>query len=524
MGRGQNGHQRTLASAGDTRPVLSLYDTLTRTRQPLLPSDGKTVRIYDCGPTVYSAPHVGNMYRYIVSDVVRRTLERFGYAVRQVMNITDVGHMVGDADDGIDKITLAAQREHKDPASIAAFYTELFFKDSARLNIQRPHIVCPASQYIPLMLVLINEILENGYAYVAADGVYFRVRKWGRTGKLSGRELTQLRPGERVEINPNKEDPFDFALWRGEKPGDLQVWDSPWGRGNPGWHAECSALGAYFLNSEITDSERSDRPDLIDYSSEDFSKDGFDAHSGGEDNLFPHHECELAQAEAAGHKFARQWLHVRFLQIKRELDETDKPNSSDGEAVAEKMSKSKGMVYTIDDLEKKGISPLAFRLFSLQSSYGVPSTLSLKDLRAQQVRLERWYTRIASVAANVTPAPDLDPVLVAPFLAALADNLNTAKALAQVEVLITQLADSDPERVAQALTALYDADRVLALGFSSAQVKTVVLTAAEVELCQEREDARTRGDFQHSDALRSELAALGLEVKDTQSGPIYRRV
>ena len=232
--------------------------------------------MYNCGPTVYDRQHIGNLYSYMVVDVVRRTLEYFGLRVKQVMNITDVGHIVGDADEGQDKMAVGAKRAGKTPREIADEYTRLFMEDRHRLNVLDPQMIPKATDHIPEMIALIERLIAKGNAYVAADGVYFDVTTFPGYGtRLNPESPEQRAPGARVEVNENKKHPSDFALWRSAKPGDLQQWDSPWGRGNPGWHIECSAMSMKYLGET------------------------FDLHSGGEDHLFPHHECEIAQSEAA---------------------------------------------------------------------------------------------------------------------------------------------------------------------------------------------------------------------------------
>src|SRR5437773_12237921 len=278
--------------------------------------------MYNCGPTVYDRQHIGNLYSYVVADVVRRTFEYFGLRVKQVMNITDVGHIVDDADAGVDKMALGAERTHKTPGEIADEYTRLFMADRHRLNILDPEVIPKATDHIPQMIALIERLIAKGNAYVAADGVYFDVTTFPGYGtRLNAESPEQRIAGARVEVNENKRHPSDFALWRRAKPGDLQQWDSPWGRGNPGWHIECSAMSMKYLGET------------------------FDLHSGGEDHLFPHHECEIAQSEAAtGKPFVRCWVHVRFLRVD-----------------SERMAKSKGGFYTLDDVISWGYDPLAFR-------------------------------------------------------------------------------------------------------------------------------------------------------------------
>ncbi|MGH2377439.1 MAG: cysteine--tRNA ligase, partial [Candidatus Limnocylindria bacterium] len=342
-------------TATGTQPTLRLYDSARRAVVPFEPLEAGRVGIYNCGPTVYDWQHVGNLYAYLVADVVRRTFERLGYRVKQVMNITDVGHIVGDVDEGDDKMELAARREKKDPQALAERYTKQFFEDRRRLNILDPHVVSKATDHVPQMIALIERLLETGHAYVAADGAYYDVATFPGYGTRLNAELPEERmAGARVEVNRNKRDPRDFALWRAAKPGDLQQWDSPWGRGNPGWHIECSAMSMAYLG------------------------DTFDVHSGGEDHLFPHHECEIAQSEGAtGKPFVRYWLHNRFLKVD-----------------SAKMAKSAGGFYRLSEIESWGFDPLALRLLALGTSYRKGLDFTREGLASAQTRLERWRSLV----------------------------------------------------------------------------------------------------------------------------------
>src|SRR5260221_7301088 len=306
---------------------IQLFNSATRTVEPFTPLRPGQLGVYNCGPTVYDYQHIGNLYGYIAADVVRRTFEYHGYSVKQVMNITDVGHLVGDADTaGVDKMALAAQREHLDPLAMAEKYTEQFMIDRRKLNIQDPHIVAKATEHIPEMIALIERLIAKGQAYVAPDGVYFDTTTFPGYGtRLNPEPPDSREAGARVEVNPNKRNPFDFALWRAAKPGDLQQWDSPWARGYPGWQIERSPISRKYLGET------------------------FDLHSGGADHLFPHHECEIAQSESVtGKPFVRYWMHTYFLSV-------------DGGA----MHKSKGNVYLVSDFAAHGCEPLAFRMLAL---------------------------------------------------------------------------------------------------------------------------------------------------------------
>ena len=443
--------------------------------------------MYNCGPTVYDWQHIGNLYAYLVADVWRRTFEHLGYEVKQVMNITDVGHIVGDVDEGEDKIAVAAKRERKDPQELAKIYTDQFFADRRALNILDPHVISKATDHIPQMIRLIGTLIAKGNAYVAADGVYFDVATFPGYGTRLNEELPdERRPGARVEVNPNKRHPHDFALWRAAKPGDLQQWDSPWGRGNPGWHIECSAMSMQYLGET------------------------FDLHSGGEDHLFPHHECEIAQSEAAtGKTFARYWMHNRFLRV----DST-------------KMAKSAGGFHRLSDLTEWGFDPLAFRLLMLGTSYRKGLDFTREGLAAAQSRLDRWRSLVAGAkqaTQEMYTAADPDVRLQA-FTAALADDFNTPKALAVAEDAIAMLSSPDASDRALGLGEVFQMDRVLGLGLQQWAERAISIDPEAKALLDERERARKAGDYKRSDELREELRIRGYLVKDTKEGQRWERI
>ena len=468
--------------------TIQLFDSATRSVRPFTPLHDGEVRIYDCGPTVYSNQHIGNLYRYVVADVVRRTFELFGFRVTQVMNITDAGHLVDDADTGDDKMELAARSEGRDPTAIAQRYTDRFMSDRHKLNILDPHVMPYAIRHIPEMLALIEKLIANGNAYVAADGVYFDVTSFPGYGtRLSSEAPDERRAGARVEVNLHKRHPFDFALWRAAKPGDLQQWDSPWMRGNPGWHIECSAMSMKYLGGT------------------------FDLHSGGEDHLFPHHECEIAQSEAAtGQPFVRYWSHVYFLKV-------------DGGG----MHKSIGNVYLVSDLEDRGYDPLAFRLLVLGVGYRKGLDFTWASLAEAQKRLERWRSSIRAAweaTGGRSAAPADDDVIGVAYRAALADDFNTPKALAQAEAALGLANSTDVPTRARALGLLFAMDQVLGLGLERAAQLTDELSNEDRALFEERAAARAAGDYARSDELRVALEARGIKVKDNKDGTRWERV
>jgi cysteinyl-tRNA synthetase len=464
---------------------VRFFDSTRRAVVPFEPLVPGQVSIYDCGPTVWAPQHIGNLYRYIVADVVRRTFEHVGYRVRQVMNVTDVGAILGDVEEGEDRMALAARREGRDPLAIAAAYTERFMADRRRLNVLDPHVMPRATDHIPEMIALIGRLIAKGHAYVAADGVYFDIGTAPGYGTRLNEELPAERlAGARVDVNPNKRHPADFALWRGAKPDDLQRWDSPWGPGKPGWHIECSAMSMKYLGET------------------------FDIHSGGEDHLFPHHECEIAQSESAtGRPFARYWLHVRFLTVE-----------------GEGMHKSIGNVYLLSDLESWGCDPLAFRLLVLGVSYRKGLGFTRRGLEDANRRLAHWRSSVAdawqAVRGEVGRPDPADPLRQA-FAAAAADDFNTPVGLAVAEDALRLANRGEHQR---ALALLFDMDRVLGLSLREHASGASELSDEERALLGARQTARAAGDYARSDQIRDEIERRGIRVRDTKEGQRWERV
>ena len=466
-----------------------MYDSATRTVRTFEPLRPGRLGVYNCGPTVYDYQHIGNLYTYITADVGRRTFEYLGYRVEQIMNITDAGHLVGDADVGSeDKIAVSARREHVDPLVIAERYTNQFFVDRAKLNILEPHRVPKATDHIAEMVALIERLIANGNAYVAADGVYFDTTSFPGYGtRLNPEPPDERKAGARVEVNPNKRHTSDFALWRKAKPDDLQQWDAPWGRGNPGWHIECSAMSMKYLGET------------------------FDLHSGGQDHLFPHHECEIAQSEAVtGKPFVRYWMHTYFLR---------QDNA--------KMAKSAGGFLKVADIEERGCDPLAFRLLALGTSYRKGLDFTWESLESAHRRLDKWRGVVAdawqATGGQLTAPERDDPIRVA-FQAAVTDDFNTAAALAQAEAAIGHAATGDDETKRRALGLVFDMDQVLGLSLRQRAQTATDLPPEARALLADRELARAKKDFKRSDELRDELEhRFGIKVKDTKDGQRWER-
>ena len=333
---------------------IYFYNTLTKKKEKFTPLDEKEVRIYTCGPTVYYDAHIGNLRAYLFMDSLRRTLKYNGYKLKHVMNITDVGHLTSDADEGEDKMMVAAKRENKDPYEIAEHYMNKFLADIDKLNIERPEIIARATEHIDIMEQYVKKIIENGYTYQTEDTIYFDTSKLANYGVLSGKNVEEQKAGARIDFDSNKKNVSDFALWIKAPKEHIMQWDSFFGKSYPGWHLECSAMGYKYLGDE------------------------FDIHTGGIDHIPIHHENEIAQAEGFCGKIpAKFWMHVNFLKV-------------DGG----KMSKSLNNLYTLDDLQEKGYSPEVYRMFNFSSSYRMPINFTWEAIDASLkalIKLKEGY-------------------------------------------------------------------------------------------------------------------------------------
>jgi cysteinyl-tRNA synthetase len=468
---------------------VQIYNTRTRRKETFRPIEAGRVGMYHCGPTVYDQAHIGNMRTYIMADLVRRTFEYLGYEVRQVMNVTDVGHLTSDADEGEDRMLVGARRAGRGPWEIAEHFTQLFFQDSAALNILRPHVVCKATEHIPEMINLVERLQTQGYTYEINDGIYFDVSRFPNYGRLSGQTLDKMVAGARVEVNPEKQHPADFALWRKATPDHIMQWDSPWGRGYPGWHIECSVMSMQYLGETL------------------------DIHTGGEDHIAIHHENEMAQSEAAtGKRFVNYWMHGRFLRW----------NEDD-----QRMSKSSGQFLVVGDLIERGFDPLAFRYHCLTASYRVPLTFSWAGLESAADGLGRLrdnVRRLHDEVDGITPSE----TQVAPadrFRGAISDDFNAPGALAATWETVRQAnRAADPAEKRALLQSVLDFDRVLGLGLADAVATGDELPANVAALIEQREAARAARDWSTADALREAIRLQGYEVEDTPSGTRWRLV
>ena len=466
---------------------LTFYNTLTRKKEEFHSIDENRVRMYSCGPTVYSYAHIGNFRTYIFMDTLRRVLKYNGYELKHVMNITDVGHLESDADEGEDKMEKAARKEKKDPYEIANFYTEIFLKDMEKLNIDKPEIITKATENISQMIEYVKEIIKNGYAYETSKGIYFDISKLDKYPVLSNRKLDDQIAGARVDVDPEKKNPYDFALWIKAPENHIMKWESPWGLSYPGWHLECSTMGRRFLGEE------------------------FDIHTGGVDHIPTHHENEIAQSKGATGKIpAHVWMHCEYLQV-------------DGG----KMSKSLGNTYTISQLQEKGISPLAFKLFCFTAHYRNKLNFTFEGAYGAQKALERLYD---SYIKNANGVDDVDEDIIKEyaerFLAYINDDMNMPGAMS----VVWEIARNAKKSIKFA-DLLLKFDKVLGLDMKNAENYLLEFKHEESEelpeeikaLVEERKQARAEKNWAKSDEIRDRIISLGYSIKDTKDGIIVKK-
>ncbi|MBR2377724.1 MAG: cysteine--tRNA ligase [Clostridia bacterium] len=452
---------------------MKLYNTLTRKKEEFKPLNGNTVRMYSCGPTVYNYAHIGNLRTYVFMDLLRRVLKYEGYKLKGVMNITDVGHLMADSDDGEDKMAKSAREQNKDPYEIAEFYTDVFFKDFAKLNIGRPEVVCKATDHIQEMIDYVVGLCEKGYGYETSDGIYYDIEKFPDYGCLSGNSLDDLKAGARIEVNDEKRSPYDFAIWKKAPKEHLMQWPSPWGQGYPGWHIECSAMSKKYLG-EV-----------------------FDIHSGGVDHIPIHHENEIAQSQGlTGKNPAKFWIHGEFMLV-------------DGG----KMSKSLGNTYTIEQLEKMGYSPMVFRYFCLNAHYRKKLNFTFETMDSAKISYERLCQAILK-HKNASDNLDEEKLnkYIEEFNEDVADDLNIPSALG---VLWTMLKEPASKNVYE--TAL-KFDKVFGLSLDLVKEEKAEIPQDIIDKAEKMQLARKEKDYATADAIRNELASLGYIVKNTKDG------
>ncbi|MGI6271734.1 MAG: cysteine--tRNA ligase [Anaerohalosphaeraceae bacterium] len=489
---------------------LKLHNTLSRKTEEFKPLHEGRVGIYVCGPTVYGHAHLGHAKSYVSFDVLVRYLRYLGYSVTYIQNITDVGHLTDDADSGEDKLAVAARREHKHPMALAEYYTASYFADMDQLQCVRPDISPRATGHIPEQIALVKTLIDKGYAYEVNGSVYFEVAKFPGYGKLSGRSVEDMQAGARVEVSPEKRHPADFALWKKAEPNHIMQWESPWGMGYPGWHLECSVMSMKYLGPTI------------------------DIHGGGIENQFPHHECEIAQSEAAnGVQFVRYWLHNNMVTVN-----------------GQKMGKSLGNFITLKQLFSgqhetlsRAYDPLAVRQLILQSHYRSPIDFSDAALTAAQsgydriaeavIALRKQIGRAKRGAIDASAATELER-LKGRFEEAMNDDLNTAVALSVIFELVklSNRLVAESSVTVETLQAVEDTFNRLGGDVLGIVRKEYPHAAGGDEalvdhliglLIQQRQEARKKKDFAAADAIRNKLAEFGIVLEDSPAGTTWRR-
>lgn len=451
---------------------IYFYNTLTKQKDLFKPIEEGKVKIYSCGPTVYKDATIGNMRTNLLNDTLRRVLKYNGYELKHVMNITDVGHLVSDGDEGEDKMLKSAREEHKSPLEIAEHYTKLFFRDLERLNIETPEVVCKATDHIKEMLEMVQKIMKNGYAYETSTAIYFDVSKLDKYGILSGINLNDQKAGARVDIDPEKRNPYDFALWIKAPANHLMKWDSPWGPSYPGWHIECSAMSTKYLGEE------------------------FDIHTGGIDLVPTHHENEIAQNKGAcGKNPAHYWIHGEYLLIN-----------------GGKMSKSLGNTYLIDDIIARGYSPLAYRLFNYSCHYRGKLNFTWEGIESANtslIRLREGYQKHLNGNSDISDEIITD--IENRFHQAINDDMNMPLALSVVWEAVKY-----PEKSPKIAQLLKKFDTVL--GIKIDEVQETKIPQEILDLVEERKQARSDKNWSESDRLRDLIAEKGYIVKDMKDG------
>ena len=455
---------------------LYFYNTLTKQKEKFEPLDSKEVRIYSCGPTVYKDATIGNMRTNIFQDILRRVLRYNGYKIKHVMNLTDVGHLVSDGDEGEDKMLKSAREEHKTPLEIAEHYTKLFFEDLKALNVETPEIVCKATDHINEMLKYVRELIKNGYAYETSTAVYFDISKLDKYPVLSNLNLEEQKAGARVEVDKEKKNPYDFALWIKAPENHLMKWDSEFGPSYPGWHIECSAMGRKYLGEQ------------------------FDIHTGGIDLIPTHHENEIAQSKGATGKIpARYWMHGEYLLIN-----------------GGKMSKSLGNVYLVKDIKEKGYEPLAYRLFSYSCNYRNKLNFTWEGIEAAQKSLERLR---GSYNTHLNGTDNLDEKdrenlikIEENFHKAINDDLNMPLAMSYVWEA-AKFEKKSPE-IAKILAKF---DTILGIDIEKQEEQKEIPQEIS-ELLEQRRKARENKNWAKSDEIRDLISEKGYIVKDTKNG------
>lgn len=463
-----------------------VFNSLGRVKEEFIPINDNHVGMYTCGPTVYNYAHIGNLRTYIFEDVLKKSLEYMKYDVKHVMNITDVGHLQSDADTGEDKMEIGAKRENKTVWEIAKFYENAFFDDCAKLNIRRPTIVCRATEHINEMIELVRILEKKGYTYIANGNVYFEIEKFKDYNKLANLSMEELMAGSRVEVDENKKNPLDFVLWftNSKFKNQIMQWDSPWGRGFPGWHLECSAMSIKYLGERI------------------------DIHCGGVDHIPVHHTNEIAQSEAAlGHKWVNYWMHGEFLVV-------------DGG----KMSKSTGDFLTLQRLMEEGFKPLEYRYFCLQSRYRKQLLFSFDALKDAGIALKKLKNRILAIKDSVREDNNIDWNKIESykqkFAGQISDDLNMPNAL----TVLSDVLKDDELNPKEKILLVEDFDTVFSLDLLKEETTELSNIDEKLinELIAERNEARKNKNWVKADEIRDRLNKMNIELIDTKDGATWK--
>ncbi len=459
--------------------ILKLFNTMGRQKEEFKPIHEDHVGMYACGPTVYDYQHIGNLRTYIFEDLLRRILEYNGYSVKHVMNVTDVGHLTSDADVGEDKLMKTIRKLGLQPSvetmmALAQKFEDRFFEDCAKLNIHKPTIICKASEHVPAMIEFIERIETNEYTYPTSVGLIFNSRKYTNYASLAKLNLEKQKAGARVKVDPERKNSSDFALWVSNQPSHLMQWDSPWGRGFPGWHIECSAMSNKYLG------------------------DQFDIHCGGIDHIPVHHTNEIAQSESVtGKKWVNYWLHGEFLVLDKE-----------------KMSKSQGGFIILEDVEKREIHPLAYRYMCLTAHYRSTLSFSWDNLQMAQQAYNSLKNRVELAKQEVgTPNPKLKDDFAAEFLSHVNNDMNLPQALGLVWIMLKSELSG-----AEKLDLVSFFDQVLGLNL----IEEKSLSEAAAQLVKDREDARENKEWVKSDQIRDQLLEMGILIEDTAKGTRWK--
>ncbi|MHC6179898.1 cysteine--tRNA ligase [Clostridium sp. JNZ X4-2] len=463
-----------------------IYNTMSRKKEKFIPVHKGKVGIYTCGPTVYNYAHIGNLRTYIFEDLLKKSFEYDSYKVKHVMNVTDVGHLQSDSDTGEDKMQIGAERENKTVWEIAKFYEDAFFEDCNKLNIKRPNVICKATDHIQDMINLIKTLEEKGYTYIANGNVYYSIDKFKNYNKLAHLSMEELEAGSRVEVDENKKNPLDFVLWftNSKFKNQIMQWDSPWGRGFPGWHIECSAMSLKYLGDTI------------------------DVHCGGVDHIPVHHTNEIAQSEAAvGHTCVNYWMHGEFLVIN-----------------GGKMSKSSGGFLTLSKIQEQGFSPLDYRYFCLQSRYRKQLIFSYSALKQAQSSYNKLKDKIASIVSSVKENERKDEELInkykSRFKEQIGDDLNIPNAFTVLFQVIksTELTNREKEILIESFDTVFSLDL---LKIDNNKLDDIDVNLVD-KLIAEREEARNNKDWVKADEIRDKLKDMNIDILDSKNGTVWK--